>query len=88
MIDLIGTVRLIKEKFSAQNFSEISWVVIGQILNVLLNFLIIKQLASLGTESYGIYALILTINLLMGSLLYGPATQAFIRFYYHYRDKG
>jgi O-antigen/teichoic acid export membrane protein len=88
MIDLIGTVRLIKERFSAQNFSEISWVVIGQILNVLLNFLIIKQLASLGTESYGIYALILTINLLMGSLLYGPATQAFTRFYYHYRDKG
>lgn len=88
MINFQETTRFIKEKISLNSLSEISWVLTGQIINVLLNFLIIKQLTRLGTELYGVYALILTVNLLIGSLLYGPVTQAFIRFYHENREAG
>ena len=78
----------VKDKLSKDSFFEMGWVLTGQFINVLLNFVIIKQLSLLGTSGYGIYALILTINLLVGSVYYGPVTQSFLRFFYHYKDRG
>lgn len=64
------------------------WVTAGQFFNVLLSFVIIKQISSIGTEGYGIYALIVSAMQLSGHLLYGPGVQSFLRFYYHFYDKG
>lgn len=64
------------------------WVAAGQLFNVLFNFVIIKQISSIGTEGYGIYALVFTINLLATYLIYGPGMQSFLRFYYTYYDQG
>ncbi|GAB4297625.1 MAG: flippase [Ignavibacteriaceae bacterium] len=63
------------------------WVLAGQTLSVVLGFLIIKLLSTLGPEQFGTYALILTVSALLGLIIYGPLAQGFIRFYYYYEEK-
>lgn len=79
---------LFKQKRNDLPVSEILWVIAGQTLNVILGFVIIKILSRMGTESYGIYALIITFAALLGLIFYGPLQQGFIRFYYVYSNKG
>lgn len=79
---------LFKQKRNDLPVSEILWVIAGQTLNVILGFVIIKILSRMGTESYGIYALIITFAALLGLIFYGPIQQGFIRFYYVYSNKG
>lgn len=78
----------IKDRFSAGNLSEMGWIATGQFFNVLLSFVIIKQISFIGTEGYGIYALIITVTQLSGFLLYGPGVQSFLRFYFHFYERG
>jgi O-antigen/teichoic acid export membrane protein len=84
----LRTVNFILSRFTHQNLSEILWVIAGQILTVAFNFVIIKLLSRMGTVEFGKYALIITIVVLLDSVLYGPITQGFIRFFYPYSDKG
>ncbi len=79
---------LFKQKRNDLPVSEILWVIAGHTLNVILGFVIIKILSRMGTESYGIYALIITFAALLGLIFYGPLQQGFIRFYYVYSNKG
>ncbi|MBK7379601.1 MAG: oligosaccharide flippase family protein [Ignavibacteriales bacterium] len=79
---------LFKQKRNDLPVSEILWVIAGQTLNVILGLVIIKILSRMGTESYGIYALIITFAALLGLIFYGPIQQGFIRFYYVYSNKG
>jgi O-antigen/teichoic acid export membrane protein len=79
--------RQYKTIISSRKFSEILWVTIGQIITLALNFLIIKLLSKLGAQEYGKYALVLTIVSLVSLIYYGPITQGFIRFFYHYQYK-
>ena len=79
---------LIRSKADADSAVELSWVFFGQLLNVILSFVILKLLSKMGTSDYGIYALVLTITVLLSLILFGPAVQGFIRFYYDYLGKG
>ncbi|NWF49794.1 MAG: hypothetical protein HXY49_04560 [Ignavibacteriaceae bacterium] len=83
MNSLKSIIELVKTKLSKDTVLEISWVFITQLTNVVLGFIIIKILSSMGSEDYGIYSLVLTVAALAG-LFYGPLSQAFIKFYYHY----
>lgn len=74
-----------KAKLSSSNINEILWVTVGQVLTVVLNFVIIRLLSKMGVSEYGKYALVLTIISLLGLIFFGPFTQGFIRFYYHYK---
>ena len=76
----------IKSKKRSGLIPEIGWVISGQLLSIVLGFVIVKLLSKMGTEGYGIYALIITISLLLVQIFYGPLQQGFIRFYYHYRE--
>ncbi len=75
--------QIIKSKINYDSVSEMSWVVVGQSINVLLGFLVIKLISKMGPEQYGVYALILTIAAVLG-LFYGSFLQGFLRYYYHY----
>ena len=52
-----------------------------------LGFIIIKLLSLLGTEEYGIYALVLTLSNLFGLAYLSPINQTFNRYFYEYKDK-
>lgn len=75
----------IKSKISYSSVSEMGWVVLGQSINVLLGFLIIKLISKMGPEQYGVYALVLTIAAVLG-LFYSSFLQGFLRYYYHYEE--
>jgi O-antigen/teichoic acid export membrane protein len=77
---------LIRSKITSDSLTELSWVFTGQLLNVGLGFVILKLLAKLGTNDYGIYALVITISSLLVLIIYGPLIQGFMRFYYHYLE--
>jgi O-antigen/teichoic acid export membrane protein len=79
---------IVRSKISTGSASELSWVFTGQLLNVSLGFVIIKLLSKLGTNDYGIYALIITVSSFLALTFYGPLLQAFIRFYHHYLSRG
>jgi O-antigen/teichoic acid export membrane protein len=77
----------IRSKLNSGSAAELSWVFLGQVLNVGLGFVILKLLSKLGTYDYGIYALVITISSLLALLFYGPLLQGFTRFYYEYLEK-
>jgi len=74
-------------KLGTGSVAEILWVMAGQLLSVVLGFVIIKILSGLGTEQYGTYVLVLTSAAFVGQLFYGPLLQGFLRFYYTYAAK-
>ncbi|HKI77412.1 MAG TPA: oligosaccharide flippase family protein [Ignavibacteriaceae bacterium] len=78
---------IIKSKINYKSVSEMGWVFLGQSISVILGFIIIKIISQLGPEEYGVYALILTIAAFLG-LFYGSFLQGFLRYYYHYKEKG
>ncbi len=78
---------LIRSKINADNISEIGWVAAGQAANVIFSFIILKILSRLGTENYGIYALVVSLGVFIGMIFYTPLSQGFIRFYYHYLER-
>ncbi len=78
---------LIRSKISPDSVSEMGWVAAGQAANVLFSFIILKILSKLGTENYGIYALVVSIAVFVGMIFYTPLSQGFIRFYYHYLER-
>lgn len=77
--------KIIKSKINYSSVSEMGWVVLGQSINVLLGFLIIKLISKMGPEQYGVYALILTIAAVIG-LFFSSFLQGFLRYYYHYEE--
>lgn len=79
--------QIIKSKINFSSAAEMGWVVLGQSINVILGFLIIKLVSKIGPEQYGIYALIITIAAVLG-LFYGSFLQGFLRYYYHYEELG
>jgi O-antigen/teichoic acid export membrane protein len=78
---------LLRSKITTGSISELSWVFLGHLLNVLLGFVILKILSQMGTKDYGIYALVITVSSLLGLTFYGPLVQGFIRFYYDYLER-
>jgi len=79
---------LAKSKSGSGTAAELGWVFSGQLFNVVLSFVILKLLSKMGTTDYGIYALVLTIASLLSLIIYGPAVQGFIRFYFNYLAQG
>ncbi len=71
-----------------QNLAEIGWLILGQLISVVLGFVSMKFLTSMGTKEFGKYALVLTIAAFVSAILYGPAEQGFVRFYFEYANKG
>ncbi len=78
---------LFRSKIHAGSVAELSWVFLGQLLNVVLGFAILKILSKMGTRDYGVYALVITISSLLSLTFYGPLVQGFIRFYYDYLER-
>ena len=87
MKEIQNIIYMLRNKFSHNSAAEMSWVVVGQIVSVVLGFILLKILSSLGNEDFGIYALVITLTVLFGLLFYGPIQQGFLRFYYSYVDK-
>ena len=73
---------------SGKNISEIFWLVFGQLVSMILGIISIKILTSMGPSEYGKYVLVGTLMAFLSALLYGPAEQGFIRFYFYYANKG
>lgn len=61
---------------------ELLWFISGQIFNLGANFYIIKTLSNIGKREFGEYVLILTISAFLGLLIFGPAQQGLIRYFY------
>jgi O-antigen/teichoic acid export membrane protein len=74
-------------KVSRENALELIWVGIGQFINVLFGFGIVKIISKMGTQVFGEYALLLTIAAFLSLTFYGPVTQGFVRFYYYYKKE-
>lgn len=67
---------------SFQMKDEFIWFVSGQLMYLVTNFLIVKAISNIGKDEFGIYVLILTISSLLTQILYGPAQQSLVRYYY------
>ncbi len=63
------------------------WVLFGQAINLLFGFGLVKIIPTLGAGVFGEYSLLMTIAALLGMIFYGPITQDFLRYYYHYENK-
>lgn len=87
MKEILDIIFLLRKKISHDYSTEIIWVIIGQTLSVIAGFVLLKILSSLGKEDFGIYALVITITLLLGLTFYGPLQQGFIKFYHTYVSK-
>lgn len=85
MKEIREIISLLLLKVSKKSAIEITWVALGQTINLFLSFIIIKFISKIGPEQYGIYTLILTIAALLG-LFYGSFLQGFLRYYYHYEN--
>ncbi len=85
MKEFSNIIQIIKSKINPGSATEMGWVILGQSINVILGFLIIKLLSQIGPEQYGVYALIITIAAVLG-LFYGAFLQGFLRYYYHYDE--
>jgi O-antigen/teichoic acid export membrane protein len=73
---------------SRRHASDLSWLVIGQAGALALGIVVIKLLTSMGTDAYGRYALVLTVAALLSALVFGPAEQGFLRFYFSAVERG
>jgi O-antigen/teichoic acid export membrane protein len=73
-----------RSKMNAGSAAELGWVLAGQVFNVGLGFVILKLLSKMGSNDYGIYALVITISSLLAIVYFGPVLQGFTRFYYNY----
>lgn len=78
----------VKQLLAKPTSSEIGWLISGQALAIILGFISMKLLTSMGTAEFGKYSLVLSIAAFVSIIFYGPAEQGFIRFYYHYANKG
>lgn len=78
----------LKSLLKHQNLSEIGWLIFGQFVAIVLGFVSMKLLSSMGTKEFGKYSLVLTIAAFVSAILYGPVEQGFIRFFYDYSNKG
>lgn len=67
--------------------SEMIWVLFGQAINLLFGFGLVKIISTLGAGVFGEYSLLMTIAALLGMIFYGPITQGFLRYYYHYKNE-
>ncbi len=70
----------IQKAFSIKD--ELLWFMLGQVFNLGANFYIIKSISNIGKQDFGEYVLILTISALLGFIIFGPAQQGFVRFFY------
>ncbi len=73
---------------SRRHAKDLFWLVIGQAGALALGIVSIKLLTSMGTDAYGRYALALTVAALLGALVFGPAEQGFLRFYFPAAERG
>ena len=73
---------------SRRRASDLSWLLVGQAGALALGIVSIKLLTSMGTDAYGRYALALTVAALLSGLVFGPAEQGFLRFYYPAAETG
>ncbi len=73
--------------FPQNKLSEMIWVLAGQVINLLFGFALVKIISTLGTHVFGEYSLLMTIAALLGMIFYGPVTQGFLRYYYHYDNE-
>jgi O-antigen/teichoic acid export membrane protein len=78
----------LKSLIGFQRLCEIGWLVSGQAVSIILGFVSMKLLTSMGTKEFGKYSLVLTIAAFVSAVLYGPAEQGFVRFYYIFSNKG
>jgi len=73
----------------AEARNEIAWVLAGQVLSFAGGFLAIKLLTVLlGAQAYGRFAAGLTLAGLCNMFVYGPISQALMRFYSICRERG
>lgn len=88
MLSSIKGLQLLKSEvlnFRKKYFSEVVWVLIGQVSIIILSIISIKLLTTMPTEEYGKYNLVLASAALLSSVLYGPAEQGFTRYYFEYK---
>ncbi len=79
--------KLVRSKINTDSVAELGWVFAGQAVNVILSFIIVKILTSMGPKEYGVYALVLTVAVFFAMSFFSPLAQGFLRFYYHYLEK-
>jgi O-antigen/teichoic acid export membrane protein len=60
----------------------------GQLISIVLGFVSMKLLSTMGTKEFGKYSLVLTIAALISATIYGPVEQGFIRFYNEFSKNG
>ncbi len=87
MLKLNKPFAFITSNISLSSVQEMGWVILGQVMNVIFSFIILKLLSKLGTAHYGIYALVVSIAILVGMMFHSPLAQGLIRFYYDYMEK-
>lgn len=71
-----------------QRLAEFGWLIAGQLISLILGFVSMKILTTMGAREFGKYSLVLTIAALVSAILYGPAEQGFVRFYFDFAKKG
>ena len=66
--------------------SEFSWLASGQIINLLLGFISIKLMTSVGPDQYGEFILASSIMGILTLVYFGPLEQGYIRQYFNYTN--
>jgi len=66
------------------HITQLSWMIWGQFISLVLGFVSIKLTTAIGASEYGNYILVVSIGGLLSLSFFGPFEQGFIRFYFEF----
>jgi O-antigen/teichoic acid export membrane protein len=80
---LLALYRDVKPRLTKQQrrpLAELAWLVFGQFVTLLLSFVSIKYITSIGTKNYGIFVLLTSITSICYAVYFNPYEQGYVRF--------
>ncbi|HVN48931.1 MAG TPA: hypothetical protein VMU30_08950, partial [Bacteroidota bacterium] len=76
LAELKPNIQTYRSKYAA----EFIWLAVGQFLTLLLSFISIKYLTSIGPKDYGLFVLLTSLTSLASSIYFNPFEQSYVRY--------
>jgi O-antigen/teichoic acid export membrane protein len=87
ILNLLSADRSVERlSISKTQIMELSWLGTGQVMNLMLAFLSMKLMTSVGPAEYGKFILASSITGIFTLVYFGPLEQGYIRFYFEYAE--
>jgi O-antigen/teichoic acid export membrane protein len=74
-------------ELSKRHVGEMVWLAGGQVATLILGFVSIKLITSIGPDGYGRFVLATSVVSIMSLTFFGPLEQGYIRMYFVYKDE-